>query len=77
MCLQVFGGQIERHQDDNACLAYWLTNTVTLLHLLECNIKPASGNSDNVRRVIAAAGGRRFVEGLFGKPSASAWQLQR
>jgi myosin-5 len=62
---QVIGSQIERQQDDNACLAYWLTNTVTLLHLLQRNIKPASG-SGSVKRVAAAAG-RSIMGGLFGR----------
>jgi myosin-5 len=63
--LQVIGSQIERQQDDNACLAYWLTNTVTLLHLLQRNIKPASGSSGSVKRVAAA--GRSLMGGLFGR----------
>ena len=41
--INAMGGQIERQQDNNACLAYWLSNTVTLLYLLQRNIKPASG----------------------------------
>ena len=69
--LQVIGSQIERQQDDNACLAYWLTNTVTLLHLLQRNIKPASGSSGSVKRVAAA--GRSLMGGLFGRqPGAGA-----
>ena len=43
------GGQIDKQQDDNACLSYWLSNTVTLLYLLQRNIKPASGGSYNSR----------------------------
>ena len=43
------GSQIERQQDNNACLSYWLSNTVTLLYLLQRNIKPASGGSYNSR----------------------------
>ncbi len=39
------GSQIERQQDNNGCLAYWLSNTVTLLYLLQRNIKPASGGT--------------------------------
>jgi hypothetical protein len=72
-CLpQVIGSQIERLQDDNACLAYWLTNTVTLLHLLQRNIKPASG-SGSVKRVAQAAG-RSIMGGLFGRqPMGGAW----
>ena len=60
----MIGGQIERQQDDNACLAYWLTNTVTLLHLLQRNIKPASGSGSLKGR--AAAAGRSMLGGLFG-----------
>lgn len=43
------GGQIERQQDNNTCLSYWLSNTVTLLYLLQRNIKPASGGAYNAR----------------------------
>ena len=43
------GSQIEQQQDNNGCLAYWLSNTVTLLYLLQRNIKPASGGSYNSR----------------------------
>jgi hypothetical protein len=69
---QVIGSQIERQQDDNACLAYWLTNTVTLLHLLQRNIKPASG-SGSVKRAAAAAG-RSIMGGLFGRqPMGGEW----
>ena len=35
--------QVELHQEDNAYLSYWLSNTVTLLYLMQKNIKPASG----------------------------------
>ena len=35
--------QVELHQENNGCLAYWLTNTVTLLFLMQKNIRPASG----------------------------------
>jgi myosin-5 len=66
--VQVIGSQIEQHQDDNACLAYWLTNTVTLLHLLQHNIKPASG-SGSVKRAAAAAAASRIMGGLFGRQS--------
>lgn len=37
--------QIEAQQENNACLGYWLSNTVTLLYLLQKNIKPASGGT--------------------------------
>lgn len=52
---QVIGAQIERHQEDNPRLSYWLTNTTTLLFLLQRNIKPASSGSLKGR---AAAAGR-------------------
>jgi myosin V len=41
--INTVGAQIEHQQDNNNCLAYWLSNTVTLLYLLQKNIKPASG----------------------------------
>ena len=47
--INAMGGQIERQQENNACLSYWLSNTVTLLFLLQKNIKPASGGSYNAR----------------------------
>ena len=31
------------HQENNAYLSYWLSNTVTLLYLMQKNVKPASG----------------------------------
>lgn len=52
MCVQIInamGGQIEEQQSDNGCLSYWLSNTVTLLYLLQRNIKPASGGAYNAR----------------------------
>jgi hypothetical protein len=75
VCLQVIGGHIEQQQDDNACLAYWLTNTVTLLHLVQRNVKPISGSSGNVNRVAAAAG-RSFMAGLFGRQPGAGVQQQ-
>lgn len=53
----VIGSQIERQQEDNVFLSYWLTNTVTLLHLLQKNIKPASGNQMSRRPVGTSARG--------------------
>ncbi len=47
--INTMGGQIEKKQDDNLCLSYWLSNTVTLLFLLQKNIKPASGGSYSAR----------------------------
>jgi myosin-5 len=52
----VIGSQIEAHQDDDAQLAYWLSVTVTLLHLLQKNIKPASGSGGLGRRPGGAGG---------------------
>lgn len=43
--INAMGGQIEKQQDNNGCLSYWLSNTVTLLYLLQRNIKPASGGA--------------------------------
>ncbi len=31
--INAMGGQIEKQQDNNGCLSYWLSNTVTLLYL--------------------------------------------
>ena len=67
----VIGSQIERQQDDNQALAYWLTNTVTLLHLLQKNIKPASGNSTVGKRPAAGASARGVFGTLFGTRSPS------
>lgn len=51
--------QIEKQQDNNLCLSYWLSNTVTLLYLLQKNIKPASGGTYTSRlRSNGPAGGR-------------------
>lgn len=57
--INAMGGQIERQQDNNACLAYWLSNTVTLLYLLQRNIKPASGGAYNSRLRSSPATSRR------------------
>lgn len=69
----VIGSQIERQQDDNKCLAYWLTNTVTLLHLLQKNIKPASGSQYNRTRPsgIMTNTASRMLGGLFGRSPSS------
>jgi hypothetical protein len=83
---QVVGAQIERHQEDNPRLCYWLTNTTTLLFLLQRNIKPASSGSLKGRAAAAgrAAGsmlnnwlGRGSVGGGEGTAVAGlvAWQL--
>lgn len=44
---------MQNQPNDNACLAYWLTTTVTLLYLLRCNTKPYS----SAKHVDLAAGG--------------------
>lgn len=55
--------QIEKQQDNNKCLSYWLSNTVTLLYLLQKNIKPASGGTYTSRlRSSGPANGRCFPE---------------
>jgi hypothetical protein len=64
--VQVIGSQVERQQDDNACLAYWLANMVTLLYLLHRNIWPATGGSGSSKRMAAAASGP-IMGGLFDK----------
>ena len=61
------GAVIERRQDDNATLAYWLTNTVTLLHLLQKNVKPAPGGAYAARlRASPSAAARSFFGGKAG-----------
>lgn len=61
---------MEKKQDDNAGLAYWLSNSVTLLHLLQRNVKPASGSGTLKGR--AAAAGRSMLGGLFGSRGGGA-----
>ncbi|GFH24351.1 uncharacterized protein HaLaN_22129 [Haematococcus lacustris] len=65
----VIGTQIEQQQDDNAFLAYWLSNTVTLLHMLHKNVKPASGSQVNRRQPAATA--RSVFGNLFGRTSTT------
>jgi len=64
----VIGSQIEKQQESNAALAYWLTNTVTLLNMLQKNIKPASGSGS--RRPVTTTA-RAVFGGLFGRSTAS------
>ena len=47
--INTMGRQIEEKEEDNKILSYWLSNTVTLLYLLQKNIKPAPGGSFNSR----------------------------
>ncbi|PNH01632.1 hypothetical protein TSOC_012467, partial [Tetrabaena socialis] len=69
------GGQVERGQEDNSCLAYWLSNTVTLLHMLNKNIKPASGNLNKARVSAVAtdegAATRSGLGAMFGSHSGA------
>ncbi len=67
---------MERGQDDNNCLAYWLSNTVTLLHMLNKNIKPASGNAGNRTRAAGTTAGagaatRSVLGAMFGSRSGA------
>jgi len=60
--------QVELHQEDNATLAYWLSNTVTLLYLMQKNVKPASGGGYAARikasgQQVRTAGGRTPCQG--------------
>ncbi|CAL5219117.1 g891 [Coccomyxa viridis] len=64
--INAMGGQIEKQQDNNGCLSYWLSNTVTLLYLLQRNIKPASGGAYNAR--LRSPGSR---SGFFGSKAGS------
>ncbi|KXZ52498.1 MYO1B protein [Gonium pectorale] len=69
------GQQLERGQEDNNCLAYWLSNTATLLHMLDKRIKPASGNLNNARpgTVVAdvSAATRPVFDAMFGNRSGA------
>jgi len=56
--IQTIGKQIEDKQDDNNILAYWLTNIVTLLFMLQKNIKPASSGTYAKQRTPS---GRSFL----------------
>jgi hypothetical protein len=62
------GGRIEEQQSDNGCLSYWLSNTVTLLYLLQRNIKPASGGAYNAR--LRSPGSRSAFLGSPGPGAA-------
>ena len=64
--INAMGSQIERQQDANGCLAYWLSNTVTLLYLLQRNIKPASGGTYQQRLRSPTSRCARCVETSLG-----------
>jgi len=55
--INAMGAAIEARQDDDACLAYWLSTTVTLLFLLQRNIKPAAGGAYSARLRAGGVGG--------------------
>lgn len=57
--IHTIGKQIEDKQDDNNILAYWLTNIVTLLYMLQKNIKPASSGAYAKQRTPNS--GRSFL----------------
>ncbi|KAL6776695.1 MYO1 [Auxenochlorella protothecoides x Auxenochlorella symbiontica] len=67
--IATMGSQVEAHQEDNAVLSYWLSNTVTLLYLLQRNIKPASGGSYTQR---LRSQSQSVTRGLFGGTSKTA-----
>ncbi|XP_023769124.1 myosin-11 isoform X1 [Lactuca sativa] len=59
--IQTIGNAIEKKQDNNDILAYWLSNASTLLLLLQRTLKPsgsASGMAPQRRRSSAALFGR-------------------
>ncbi len=65
--IQVIGAQIERHQEDNPRLCYWLTNTTTLLFLLQRNIKPASSGSLKGRAQAAGRAAGSMLNSWLGR----------
>lgn len=64
--IQAIGKQIEERQDDNNTMAYWLTNIVTLLFMLQKNIKPASSGTYAKARSASRSflGSNRFTSFL-------------
>ncbi|KAG2451764.1 hypothetical protein HYH02_003543 [Chlamydomonas schloesseri] len=64
--VSVVGQQVEKGQEDNNCLAYWLSNTVTLLHMLNKNIKPASGGLSKARATGASSTMANATRSVFG-----------
>jgi len=67
----VIGSQIESHQEDNALLAYWLANTVTLVHLLHKNVKPATSSLQSKSRPVAATARSVFSTMFSGRSATS------
>lgn len=60
---------MQKYQDDNNQLAFWLSNTVTLLHSLQRNLRPAGGVRGSRKREAAAVAspGSSFMAGLSSK----------
>jgi myosin V len=58
------GEQVEAFQEDNGRLAYWLSNTVALLYLMQTLIKPASASAGYAARLRQS--GQQAAKGLFG-----------
>ncbi|GLC45498.1 hypothetical protein PLESTM_001742300 [Pleodorina starrii] len=73
--VSVIGQQLERGQEDNNCLSYWLSNTVTLLHMLNKNVKPSSRSMNKARGGVTAAGvggaARSVLGAMFGSRSGA------
>jgi len=65
---QTMGEQVENLQEDNNKLAYWLSNTVALLYLLQKYIKPAasSGSTGRQRHIT-----QQNARGIFGSAGKS------
>ena len=62
--------QVELHQENNAYLSYWLSNTVTLLYLMQKNIKPASGGGYAARLKASGQQVGGWVGGQAGRGQA-------
>ena len=60
---QTMGEQVEMMQEDNGRLAYWLSNTVALLYLMQTHIKPAAGGGGYGARLRQQ--GQQAARGLF------------
>ncbi|GLC45495.1 hypothetical protein PLESTM_001742000 [Pleodorina starrii] len=58
--------QVERGQEDNNCLSYWISNTATLLHMLNKNVKPASRSMNKARGGVGAAGLGAAIRSVLG-----------
>lgn len=65
---QTMGEEVERLQEDNDRLAYWLSNTVALYYLMQKHIKPASGGGYAAR---LRQSGQQAARGLLGSAGKS------